>query len=120
MKIECVCGQVESADYSGELGERMARLSMCFSCAFWSLQIVRDRANPQRAVVVDGRHYWIGDEPSGERLKRDWLGLGFGGSEWRIWFLDDRFVISHNLWTQGDIPERWRPFLPDNAEFARA
>jgi len=75
-----------------------------------------------RAVRVGGRHFFIGDEPSSEKLdvlRKLPFGnfLGFGGSEFRIRFFDGREVVTHNLRHNGEIPQDYRAMLPDNAEF---
>lgn len=89
----------------------------CSTCQFWRDRIAADRGvDKDRFVVVNGRHYTIGDEPTPTQ-KRIGVGLGFGGSEFRILFNDGRRVTTHNLWHQGTIPERWRSELPDNAVF---
>lgn len=75
-----------------------------------------------RVVRVGGSHFFIGDEPSPEKL-RDLLRrpfgnfLGFSGAKWRIKFFDGREVVSHNLRHNGEIPQEYRAVLPDNAEF---
>ena len=88
---------------------------LCFHCHFWIKQM---ETRPERAVIVNGVHYRMGEEPSDPRSYRGML--GFGGAEWKIQFKDGRepaLVVSHNLWHQGHIPDRFKDRLPDNAEF---
>lgn len=82
----------------------------CFNCLFW-LDKVRD-AGDTRSVRVSGQHYFIRPDSKGGFL-------GHGGAEFCIRFHSGRVVVSHNLWSQGHIPEHFRERLPDNAEFIR-
>jgi hypothetical protein len=88
----------------------------CFLCTFWANQL---RARNPSTVIVQGRHYEIGQQVHAERPRFDSHLLGFGGQRWEILFKDGRRVVTHNLWSQGDIPERLRalPAWADNAEF---
>lgn len=108
--VHCAeCGNLDHLSFGGEVGQVMEQRGLCFSCAYWSLVNPRD----PRSVRVDGVHYCIGDE--------DARGMrGFGGSLFRIrWLADGKVTESTNLWMAGEIPERWRDRLPDNAEFLR-
>ena len=63
----------------------------------------------KRRVIVAGQHYMMGANTSGPK--------GFGGSKYTIHFNDGRTVETCNLWYQGEIPERFKAWLPDNARF---
>lgn len=93
----------ELADAEAELRNHIA-----FSQKFWDdkVAIAADPAT----VRIRGRHYQI--EPDTRHGMK-----GFGGYEHRIRFTDGREVVSHNLWTQGEIPSDYLDRLPDNAEF---
>lgn len=89
--------------------------------AFWGspspdpdlYQLPFDVPQHQR-VVVDNHFYVI--EPD---LPPEHSGLrGFGGRRFDIEFFDGRRVTSHNLWSQGTVPPKWREAYPDNAVFA--
>lgn len=70
--------------------------------------------DPARRVVVGHRHYIAEDEGATGPFK------GHGGRlfTWRM--LDTGEVrSSRNLWSQGEIPERFWDRLPDNAEWVR-
>lgn len=101
---ECSQPGEERADaYGAMLRER----KLCFDCNhFWQLFEKRDDPSVVRAR---GHHYMIG-------AKNDPF-PGFGGQRFVIKFFDGRVVETKNLWHQGDIPERWRERMPDNAEF---
>src|SRR5205823_2378018 len=42
---------------------------------------------------------------------------GFGGTRFVIEMFDGTRFVTTNLWTQGEIPDRFRHLLPDNARF---
>ena len=82
---------------------------MCINCRFWHDLL----AKKDISVRVANHHYII--EPE---MPKGYGGfLGFGGARWDVLFNDGRKVVTHNLWHQGLIPERWRSKLPDNAVF---
>ena len=101
---QCIeCGDFDAP--SNWIGNPVRR--RCFSCDFWEQKVQKgDR------VVIDGHCYWIGPEKKGP-----YEFSGFGGRRFHIRFKDGSEVITHNLWSNGDIPEHYRDRLPDNAEF---
>ena len=108
MSYKCVeCGKDEKASYAKDVKEQMTERQLCFRCNFWT-NYVEQRDHPS-VVRIGGNHYWIGDE--------DKRGMrGFGGARFKIKFHSGRYVESTNVWYQGEIPERFRDRLPDNAE----
>lgn len=112
--VKCVeCKQESEAYYCDGTKQRMVDLSLCFDCLFWTEKLAfKDEPKVAR---IDGNHYSIApDEP------KEYRGfLGFGGTRFEIKFFDGRQVVTHNLWHQGSIPQRFRERLPDNAEFVR-
>jgi hypothetical protein len=44
---------------------------------------------------------------------------GNGGARYVIEFFDGRRVVSHDLWSSGIVPPKWRERFPDNARFIR-
>ena len=89
--------------------EEMTRRCLCFSCNFWTGHIQRDHNEYKDIfVIANGEHYTI-VKSSNTCFK------GFGGAKFTIRFHDGRVVKTDNLWCQGDIPERFRDELPDNA-----
>lgn len=76
---------------------------------FWDDLLAKDRS---KAVVVEGRHYYIGD---GNRSRES---SGFSGRTFVIRFHDGREVMTRDLWYQGVIPPVFRDRMPDNAVFA--
>lgn len=79
--------------------------------SFWKEKI-KDfkRKNPDQ-VIVNGFHYYIGPE----NTPTNWKGMN--GDLYIVEFFDGRVVETTNLWCQGNIPERYRDALPDNAVF---
>lgn len=110
------CEECRDALYDDYIPETKARIHAerrCFECLFW-LDYVATKADPTH-LVVNGYHYVITpDKPKG------YSGfLGHGGAEFVIRFHDGREVVSHNLWAQGSVPQRFRDRLPNNAEFVQ-
>lgn len=90
---------------------RGAPESIQFLVNFWAEQL-RGRQN---AWVIDGLHY---------RTRPDLLPTqsrnlaGFSGQEFRLRaFGSNEVIITHNLWTQGRVPDWFRAHFPDNGEF---
>ena len=99
------CGAREIGSWLGE--DSLKERGLCFSCGFWD-DLLRIKDEPT-TVRADGKHYVVG-EPN-ERWP------GFGGSRFVISFNDGREVETCNLWSQGDIPTRFKDRMPDNAKF---
>ncbi len=81
----------------------------CFDCSFWLKKITMPEEDENRRVIVTGQHYMMGANTSGPK--------GFAGRRFAIHFNDGRTVETCNLWFQGEIPEKFRAWLPDNARF---
>ena len=102
--------------YSGAEGERMKETGECFSCAFWEIRLANP--DPDR-LVINGCTYSVGDEPTEAQRRSNRCGfLGMSGRRFDIELFDGRRFTTHNLWSGGEIPERYRSRLPDNARFA--
>lgn len=112
--VQCVeCGEQDEAGYMEPIKSSMVNRSLCFYCLFWT-EYAESYHQPDQ-VVVNGKHYVIGDEQ--QAGNRRWR--GFGGSPFNIRFFNGRMVRSTNLWHQGDIPERFKERMPNNAEFVK-
>lgn len=104
-----ICGkEFTKLAYSGEYKDICC--SECFHIEFWN-QIISDKGNPNRAFI-NHIAYYIGPEESNSPFR------GFSGHKFTIRFFDDDSVVTTtNLWDNGDIPEKYWDYLPDNAEF---
>lgn len=101
-----ICGQ-EVPDY-----RVFPKEGVCYDCDFWSKKVKSDKTEePYRVVIINGTHYYIGDEDSQSGFR------GFGGAKFYIEFNDGTKVETTNLWCQGEIPSLWREKFPDNAKF---
>jgi len=108
------CGEFDRAKFwIPEAGEEFAAAQLCHRCHFWHGKLQWKAEGCQRSVIVDGVHYWIAPDAP----QPGW-GSGHSGRPFLVRFHDGREVLTRNLWCQGDIPERFRDRLPDNATFA--
>ncbi len=82
----------------------------CFTCTFWLQKVDWENEKNPNAVRINGTHYLIAKDSSNP----GW-GCGFGGTKFIIKFFDGREVETRNLWCQGNIPEKFKARLPDNA-----
>lgn len=67
---------------------------------------------PSTRVIVDHHFYVLGDDKGFGGIR------GFAGRRFDIEFFDGRRVTTHDLWSGGIIPPKWRERWPDNAVFA--
>ena len=67
------------------------------------------------SLVINGVHYTHGGMKVG--VRKDWRGSN--GRHYKIKMLDGTIVETNDLWHQGTIPEEFREYLPDNAEFIK-
>jgi len=81
----------------------------CYTEHFWR-ELIPEVNNP-RIARINHVHYSIVPDVTGSGFR------GHGGREFHIHFNDGRNIVTHNLWCQGDIPEKYWTILPDNAEF---
>lgn len=80
----------------------------CFTDNYW-LERVNNKASKSQ-VVINGYMFQIGSGLMGGSK-------GFDGAKFVILFNDGRKVITDNLWSNGEIPEKFRAQLPDNAKW---
>lgn len=104
------CGKEEDPSrWSRQVQDELVGLQLCFTCCYW-MKHVEHAAAPD-SVRVSGRHFVICPENVHP------LDKGFNGQRFVVLFDDGRRVETTNLWSQGEIPERFRARLPDNARF---
>ena len=110
-----ICGEKIDTHYGEGLGNKLKLLKICFTCDFWVEKF--EGLNNIFVARIDNKHYTIGPEKDtgGDR--------GFDGQKFVIKFNHDKWngnpVTTTNLWHQGEIPERFRKYLPNNAEFVK-
>lgn len=106
--MKCViCGkEIEQSSY----GNAVLCSSECFHDHYWQERVNNKESKKQ--VIIGGNVYQIGDEDSTSCFR------GFGGSRFEIEFFDGRKVTTTNLWSNGEIPEKFKEQLPDNARWA--
>lgn len=79
---------------------------ICFTCAFW-----RVTASRKHETVIDGRIYMVGNRPEGGKFN------GMAGRRFEIEYFDGRKVTTFDLWSGGEIPEKYKPQISDTARF---
>lgn len=111
-----ICGGCATTTFMEPMKSRLIAKRVCSTCDHWQELIEKDATvYAQTAVRVGGRHYVMGKNTARDHDRF----AGFYGDVWHIRFFDGRTARCNNLWSQGEIPERWRAQLPDNAEFVR-
>ena len=119
-----VCGGQQELRYQEYINQKLEAFRLCHRCDFWLEKIHWGEWHSsqfERVVRISGRHYMLpSGEPTPEELTSTggW-GFGHSGREFRIKFKDGREVSTRSLMCQGDIPERFRHILTDNAEFVK-
>lgn len=110
-------GNIEPNRWQPRIGRVLVENQLCIRCQGW-LEAVLEKDDPKQ-VRVDGWVFNIAPEDPELRKMTGGFGLGHGGRRFRIRFDDGREVVTTNLWNSGEIPERFRKRLPDNAVFVR-
>lgn len=84
----------------------MRETGYCFGCALWEL-----RARTGQALVIEGNVYGLGGNTKPGQFN------GMGGRWFDIEYFDGKQVRTCDLWSGGQIPERFRDRIPDTARF---
>ena len=86
----------------------------CFNCSFWLEKIDMDPVDKREQTIINGVHMMACPSTDGPFQ-------GMGGRQHIFEYFDDgRMVFCDNVWYQGEIPERFRDRLPDNARVVSA
>jgi len=101
--------KVKNLTYFPYLVKQLIKEKLCFTCDFW-IEKIKEVNNP-KSVRINKWHYFIGDENKKGGFR------GFDGRRFKIKFNNDKKIETTNLWTQGEIPKRFRERLFDNAIF---
>lgn len=79
----------------------------CYTDNYWLNRV----DNKDEYLIIHGNCYYVETERSGGLM-------GFDGRRFRIRMLaDSREIVTTNLWYNGEVPQKYRDMLPDNAEF---
>lgn len=113
------CSKKEKLRWGDDIKKKLIERNLCFNCNFWWEYV--EQVDDPNSVRVKGVHYWICSENAPRGTFR-----GFAGKKFKIIFFTPtisvahntpRIIVTTNLWSQGEIPIRFRDRLPDNAEF---
>ena len=107
------CKKKEKLRWMEEMKQKLIERNLCFNCNFWWERI--EKVDHPNSVRINNNHYWIENENASRNTFR-----GFGGQKFIIKFDNGRIVVTTNLWSQGEIPERFRDRLPNNAKFGQS
>lgn len=101
------------ADYgkTNFIQQNEAAMEQSFINKYWTDLINKDLDN---RLVINGVHYTHGGI---SKSPEKWRGMS--GKRFKIKMLDGTIVETNDLWHQGTIPEEFREFLPNNAEFIK-
>jgi hypothetical protein len=89
----------------------------CYTCRFWLAKVGQAVSGTVVAEMGDGsrHHFYFNPAEPIVRTGNPSLHLGFGGTPWRVSFLDGRAVETNDLYGQGEIPARFHHLFPPNA-----
>lgn len=112
--ITCkVCGKIENVRGLWAEG-RIERWEseLCHTCDYWTERIT-SKDEPW-SIRIDGQQYVDGGKTDGPKRFK-----GLGGDTHIFRLIDKKmrqYIVTDNLWVNGDIPERFKGQLPDNCE----
>ena len=109
------CMTMETNTYMASVQAQMTDRKLCYTCNFWWNRW--KKCGDMRSIIVADRAYWIGNEDSSPSHTR-----GFGGAPYLIHLFNvtpNKLMKSTNLWANGDIPERFKIRIANNAHFLK-
>lgn len=94
----------------------IAGKGLCFNCNHWmELYLGQEAEEALFFLRINGTHY---QTPKDVKFRFNQRYPGFGGRKFIIKIIETGEVVETcNLWCQGDIPQKFRGRLYDNAEF---
>jgi hypothetical protein len=110
------CGGVIQCSWIGKTGQILKEKCICFHCNHW-VEIIEENDFERRRVIVNGSAYWRKDYKNVSRDRESCL--GFSGSVFNIKMFTGEVHKTNDLWHSGEIPDRFRQRLPDNATFLK-
>lgn len=111
-KKHFICSLCDNPHYlywNKKTNDDLIRRRLCLTCNLWYERTVNFYANDPTIAIIDHRYYQIDIESPSKYNSSSKYVIEFSNSKKKI--------ISHNLFPQGAIPERWWDKLPDNAKF---
>ena len=91
--------------------------SECFTDWFWLQECRAQESDPNEYAIIDGESYHFNRK--NPVVKGGYDFLGFGGQRFKIRYNNGATYTTNNLWCQGEIPDKYRDRLKDNAVFVR-
>lgn len=105
------CGDMVKTSFVQPTKEKLIKHGICFTCNHWR-EVAKTKDEPNRFFVNGTAYTALPDSDEGF--------VGFGGREFKFKrFGSNEIIVSHNVWSQGDIAPEWRKDIPDNAEIVK-
>lgn len=99
------CGKHHYVGFVDDVRVEMLDKGFCHSCNGWDNRI--SKQHDENVIIANHRYYTIyPDQNGGFR--------GYGGAEFKFQ-RDDKLIVSHNVWSGGEVPQHMWDVLPDNA-----
>lgn len=108
--IKCkFCGTPEYIHWIDEVNEQLIKNQWCFNCNFWFEKVEYLKNNDKtfdghQVIRIDGYHSIIHNVVKGD-----------GRANFKYQLFNGEIIKCNNVTYQGDIPERFKEMLPDNA-----
>lgn len=113
MKCE-ICGkEIEKSMYYGSV----LCSSECHTEKYWLDRVKAIEKDPYEFTIIDGTCYHFDRDNPIEKDRRGFL--GYDGRHFKIKLNDDTTYETNNLWCNGDVPEKYKDKLKDNAVFVK-
>lgn len=80
---------------------------------YWEERKIALQRDPKAFVVIDGECYYVEDENDTNPYR------GHDGRPFTILFNDGEVIHTTNLWYNGEVPEEYKPYIPNNAKFIK-
>lgn len=110
-----ICGkEIEKSSYMGAV----LCSSECFTENYWLEKCKAQETDPYEYAIIDGQSYHFNrKKPIAEYSRYEFL--GFDGKRFTIRYDNGDTYTTNNLWIQGEIPEKYRDRLKNNAIFVK-
>lgn len=105
-----ICRTVEFGTWCEPMRTEVIIQKICRTCHFW-MGIIEEYKSGHTFVCGGHARSDGGDKPGNSNTR--WL--GHAGHRWYFRMADGKEFTTNNLWYRGEVPERWRDQLSDNA-----